>query len=220
VGGEAARQGIGLWAPFSFHSGPDVVTLLCLALVAWPIARSRPRAWELVALAGLVVLAAKTSRGGVWVVLFVVPLVAAGLPWRELRRSRVAALLLVVCTLAAIAGVVHGPFNTAASPSVVARAVADAHGTPVLAEDALAEQIALAGGRVWVGNPVDAFSRADQRTWIAWLQGKPAGDAALAHAPRVVFVRRTGSAARRIAADPRFRLDVEDKLAAVYLRRR
>jgi hypothetical protein len=220
VGGEAARQGIGLWAPFSFHSGPDVVTLLCLVLAILPVIQARPRAWELVALAGLVVLAAKTSRGGVWVVLFAVPLVAAGLPWHELRRSRVAAMLLVVCTLAAVAGVVHGPFNTAATPGLVQRAVADAHGTPVLAEDALAEQVALAGGRVWVGNPVDAFTRADQRTWIAWLQGKPAGDAALAHAPRVVFVRRKGSAERRIAADPRFRLDGEDSLAAVYLRRR
>jgi hypothetical protein len=218
VGGEAARQGIGLWAPFSFSSGPDVVTLLCLALAAWPIARARPRAWELVALAGLVVLAARTSRGGVWVVLLVVPLVAAGLPWRELQRSRVASMLLGVFAFIVVLGIAHGPFNTAASAPLVARAVADAHGTPVLAEDALAEQIALDGGRVWVGNPVDAFSRADQRLWLAWLAGKPAGDAALAHAPRVVFVRRTGAAVTRLARDPRFHLQAEDSVAAIYVR--
>jgi hypothetical protein len=220
VGGEAARQGIGLWAPFSFHSGPDLVTLLCLVLGVWPLVRARPRLWEIVALAGLVVLAAKTSRGGVWVVLMAVPLVAAGLPWSDLRRSRVVSMVLGVLALVAVLGLIHGPFNTAASPRMVDRAVADARGTPVLAEDALAEQVPLAGGRVWVGNPVDAFSRADQRVWIAWLLGKPAGDAALAHAPRVVFVRRKGAAARRIAADPRFRLDVEDSFSAIYVRRR
>ena len=219
IGGEAARQGIGLWAPFSFSSGPDVVTLLCLALAAWPIARARPRAWELVALAGLVVLAARTSRGGVWVVLLAVPLVAAGLPWRDLRRSRVVSMLLGVCALVAVLGIAHGPFNTAASAPLVDRAVADAHGSPVLAEDALAEQIVLDGGRIWVGNPVDAFSRSDQRLWLAWLAGTPSGDAALAHAPRVVFVRRTGKAAARLAHDPRFRLQTEDGVAAIYLRR-
>jgi hypothetical protein len=219
VGGEAARQGIGLWAPFSFSSGPDLVTLACLALAAFPLVRARPRAWELVALAGLVVLAARTSRGGVWVVLLAVPLVAAGLPWRDLRRSRVVGMLLGVCAIVAALGIVHGPFNTAASAPLVTRAVADAHGTPVLAEDALAEQVALAGGRIWVGNPVDAFSRADQRLWIAWLMGRPSGDAALAHAPRVVFVRRAGKAAARLAHDPHFRLQAEDAVAAIYLRR-
>jgi hypothetical protein len=220
VGGEAAREGIGLWAPFSFHSGPDVVTLVCLALAAWPLARARPRLWELVALAGLAVLAARTSRGGVWVVLLAVPLVAAGLPWRDLQRSRLVSMVLGVCGLVVILGLLHGPFNTAATSTVVERAVRDAHGTPVLAEDALAEQVALAGGHVWVGNPVDAFSRADQRLWFAWLLGRPAGDAALADAPRVVFVRRKGAAARRIASDPRFRLDREDTVAAIYVRRR
>ena len=77
--------------------GPDIATLVCLALAAWPIARSRPRPWELVALAGLVVLAARTSRGAVWVVLLAAPLAAAGLPWRDLRRGRVVPLVLGVC---------------------------------------------------------------------------------------------------------------------------
>jgi hypothetical protein len=219
LNGEAARQGIGLWAPFSFSSGPDLATLVCLALGVWPLLRARPRLWELVALAGLAVLAARTARGGVWVVLLAAPLVARGLPWRALGRSRVVPLALVACGVLVVFGIARGPLNTAATPRVLERALADARGTPVIADSTLAEQIALGGGRVWVANPIDAFSRADQRLWIAWLEGRPSGDAILAHVPRVAFVTPDGPAARRLARDPRFRLDTKDASAAVYVRR-
>lgn len=217
LGGEAARQGIGLWAPFSSSSGLDIATLVCLALALWPLVRARPSLWEIVALAGLAVLAARTARGGVWVVLLAAPLVASGLPWRELRRARVVPLVLAACGVLLVFGLVRGPVSTAASPRVLDRALADAHGTPVLADAILGEQVALAGGRVWVGNPIDAFSRDDQRLWISWIEGRAAGDAALAHAPRVVFVQRNGPAERRLADDPRYRLDVRDARASVYL---
>lgn len=219
LGGEAARQGIGLWAPFSFSSGPDIATLVCLALAVWPLVRARPTLWELVALAGLAVLAARTARGGVWVVLFAAPLVASGLPWGGLRRSRFVPLVLVACAVLVVFGIARGPLNTAASARVLDRALTDAHGTPMIADSMLAEQVALAGGRVYVANPIDAFSRADQRLWIAWLEGKPAGDAVLVHVPRVVFVARHGAAERRISRNPRFRLDLQDERSAVYVRR-
>jgi hypothetical protein len=218
LGGEAARQGIGLWAPFSFSSAFDIATLACLVLAVWPIVRARPSLWEAVALAGLAVLAARTARGGVWVVLLAAPLVASGLPWRSLRPSRMVPLALVACGALLAFGLARGPIDTAATPRVLDRAVASAHGTPVLADAILAEQVALAGGRVWVGNPVDAFSRDDQRLWLAWLEGRPSGDAALAHAPRVVVVQRDGPAERRIVADPRFRLAARDARASVYVR--
>jgi hypothetical protein len=219
LNGEAARQGIGLWAPFSFSSGPDLATLACLALGVWPLVRARPRLWELVALAGLAVLAARTARGGVWVVLLAAPLVARGLPWRALRRSPVVPLVLLACGVLLVFGMARGPLNTAATPRVLERALADARGTPVIADSTLSEQIELGGGRVWISNPVDAFSRTDQRLWIAWLEGRPEGDAILAHVPRVVFVSPDGPAARRLASDPRFRLDTGDAGAAVYVRR-
>ena len=175
LGGEAARQGIGLWAPFSFSSGPDIATLVCLALAVWPLVRARPKLWEIVALAGLAVLAARTARGGVWVVLFAAPLVASGLPWGGLRRSRFVPLVLVACAVLVVFGIARGPLNTAASARVLDRALSDAHGTPMIADSMLAEQVALAGGRVYVANPIDAFSRADQRLWIAWLEGQAGG---------------------------------------------
>lgn len=219
LNGEAARQGIGLWAPFSLSSGPDLATLACLALGVWPLVRARPRVWEVAALAGLAVLAARTARGGVWVVLLAAPLVATGLPWRALRRSPVVPLVLIACGVLVVFGIARGPLNTAATSRVLERALADAHGTAVIADSTLAEQIVLAGGRVWVANPIDAFSRADQRLWIEWLEGRPAGDAILAHVPRVAFVSPNGPAARRLAHDPRFRLDASDARAAVYVRR-
>jgi hypothetical protein len=72
---------------------------------------------------------------------------------------------------------------------------------------------------VRVGNPIDAFSRDDQRLWISWLEGHPSGERVLAGSVRVVFVQRASPAERRIAADPRFRLDLQDARASVYVRR-
>ncbi len=83
--------------------------------------------------------------------------------------------MLVACAVLVVFGIVRGPLNTAASARVLDRALTDAHGTPMIADSMLAEQVALAGGRVYVANPIDAFSRADQRLWIAWLEGQAGG---------------------------------------------
>jgi hypothetical protein len=100
----------------------------------------------------------------------------------------------------------------------VTRTLALAHGTPVLAEDLLAEQVADAGGRVWVANPIDAFRESDQRVYVEWLRGVPAGDAALAHAPRAVLVRRNSKAERRLRTDVRFHRIASDPRAVLYAR--
>ena len=46
---------------------------------------------------------------------------------------------------------------------------------PVLADPVLGQQVVLAGGRVWVDNPVDAFRRSDQQLYVDWLAGKASG---------------------------------------------
>ena len=216
VNGEAAKQGLGLWAPLSLTSALDLILLACLALAVWPIVRARPALWEIVALLGLAVLTVKTSRGGVWLVLFAVPLAASGLPWRSLRGARATVIALVACGLLTVAALLHGPIDTSASAALVQRAVLEARGTAVLADPQPGEQVELAGGKVWVANPIDAFSTADQRLWLDWLQGRPAGDAALRYAPRVVFVMRHSAAGERIARNPAFRLVQADARAAVY----
>ena len=199
---EAARQAIGLWAPLSPSDWLDVVFVLAAAvlLVAAHCAHGRAL-WELVALAGLALLTLHAARGGMWLALYAVPLAATGFGGQA-RSGRLPRLArpVALALLAAVAD--RRRARPAAERRHGARSsrarVTLAHGTPVLAEDLLAEQVADAGGRVWVANPIDAFRKSDQRRLREWLRGLPAGDAALAHAPRAVLVRLDGNADRRL----------------------
>jgi hypothetical protein len=78
--------------------------------------------------------------------------------------------------------------------------------------------VADAGGRVWLANPIDAFRQADQRVYVEWLRGVPAGDAALAHAPRAVLVRLGSKAERRLRASAAFRRVAADARTVLYAR--
>jgi hypothetical protein len=217
---EAARQAIGLWAPLSPGNWLDVAfALAAVALLAGAL-RSRPRIWELVALAGLAVLTLHAARGGMWLALFAVPLAATGFGGRpgSRRAPRLARPFALALVAAVLIGVIHGPLPSGATAPLLDRTLTLADGTPVLAEDLLAEQVADAGGRVWVANPIDAFRQEDQRLYVEWLRGLPAGDAALAHAPRAVLVRLDGEADRRLRGDARFRRVAADPRAVLYAR--
>src|SRR5262249_33663963 len=113
---------------------------------------------------------------------------------------------------------VHGPRELGARDDLLRRALADAHGTPILSTDILAEQVALAGGTIWIGNPLDAFSRRDQRLYLDWLLGEPRGDAALAQSPRVVLVQPDSKPQRRIARLGVLREVARDDRAVLYER--
>ena len=200
---EAARQAIGLWAPLSPSNYLDVAFMLAAVALLAGALRSRPRLWELVALGGLALLTVHAARGGMWLALYAVPLAAAGFGGRERaeRLPRLARPFALALVAAVLIGVAHGPLPSGATEQLMTRTLALAHGTPVLAEDLLAEQVADAGGRVWVANPIDAFRQSDQRLYVDWLRGLPAGDAALAHAPRAVLVRLDSKADRRLRRD-------------------
>ena len=118
---------------------------------------------------------------------------------RSARRPRPALshCLALVLAAAAVAGFVRGPLAPGASPRLIAEAISDAHGDGILADPAAAEQIVQAGGHVWISNPLDAFGRSDQRLDLDWLEGKPAGDAAAAHAS-VILVRSESLPAQRL----------------------
>ncbi len=219
LGNEAARRGVGLWAPLSLRSGLDIAFVVCAAVLAVAALRGRPPLWELVALVALAVLTARTARGGIWLVFFAAAPAALGLGRGADARARLAAPVAVVLLGLAVLGIVRGPRDLGARGPLLREAVADARGTPVLATDILAEQVVLAGGRVWIGNPIDAFSRRDQRLYLDWLQGKPAGDAALAHAPRVVLAQPGSDAERRLARRGVLREVARDAGAVLYLRR-
>jgi hypothetical protein len=218
VRNEAARRGEGLWAPISFTSGFDLLflaagfTLLALAL------RARPRLWEMIVLAGLAVLTVKTARSGVWLLFFAAAPAAAGLRFEADRRRRLAAPALAVAVVLGVFGLVRGPLSTGAGKPLIDEALRRAGGTPILAESIPAEQVALAGGRVWMSNPIDAFSHRAQRLYLDWLAGRRAGDGALRHAPRVVLVIRGSKTAKRLSHSSAFRPIARDSNAILYVR--
>jgi hypothetical protein len=216
---EAARRGEGLWAPLSFTSGFDLlllaaaITLLALAI------RARPALWEAIALAGLAVLTVKTARSGVWLLFLAAAPAARSLHLEPGRERRLAAPVLAVAAALGIFGLVRGPLSSGAGKPLLDEALRRAAGTPILAESIPAEQVALAGGRVWLSNPIDAFSRRDQRVYLDWLAGRPAGNAALRHA-RVVLVIRGDPPAKRLHDERAFRSVARDANAILYIRRR
>jgi hypothetical protein len=217
---EAARRGEALWSPLSLTSGFDLL-LLAAAIVLLVLAiRDRPALWEAVALAGLAVLTIKTARSGVWLLFLAATPAAGSLHLEPGRERRVAGIALPVAVALAVFGVVRGPLSSGAGHALLDEALRRAGGTPILAESIPAEQVALAGGRVWLSNPLDAFRHRDQRLYLDWLAGRPAGDPSLRHAGRVVLVIRGDAPAKRLRHAPAFREVAHDADAILYIRRR
>src|SRR5207253_1666080 len=88
---------------------------------------------------------------------------------------------------------------------------------PVLADGINAEEVALSGHRVVIGNPLDAFPKREQRLYLDWLAGRPSGDAELRRAD-VVLVTVGSPPARRLARRSDFCRALHDRRAAVYVR--
>lgn len=217
----AARRGTGLWSALSISSPVDIVLMLAaLTLTLRLVARrsARPPAWEVAVIVVLGAMTMKTSRSGVWLLFFVAPPAAATFRPRRIGNG----VLWLIGTVAAIvlgAAVARGPLSTGASDSLIARSIAFAHGTPVLAEDAVAEQVVLGGGRAWVSNPLDAFSADDQAAYLAWSDGKSAGLHAISRV-NVILVTRGGPAQRLMQSVSGFQAVARDRTGEIYVRRR
>jgi hypothetical protein len=216
----AAQRGWGLWVPLQLSSPFDVLLVACALLLAGSAAyawRGRPPLWELVSSVALAGLTIQTSRSGIWLVAFLVPPAARGLSLRRARRSGSASVAAIAVALIAVA-VVRGPLDNGASQRLVDQAISLAHGSPILATDIAAEQVALAGGGVWVSNPIDAFSKEDQAIYLDWIQGTRAGRQALRRDVRVVIVTRGSPAQRLMAQSAGFAAIASDARNVVYLR--
>lgn len=222
IGSRAATNGEGMWQPLSLHAPFDVVFLLVavpLVLLAW---RSRPKTWEWLVLAVLAVAAVKSSRNEVWLALFVAVPAARGLAgsrsWRTVVPPAAASAVTGLLVLVTIAGLTRTPVSSAATPKLLQAAGRYAEGTPILADGVDAEQLALAGRRILIGNPLDAFSQREQQLYLDWLAGRPPGDAEAGRV-RVVLVTTGSPAQRRLAARRDFREVARDKRAVLYVRR-
>jgi hypothetical protein len=200
---EAARRGYGLWAPLSLSSGFDVVLIAGAVVLLVGFVCARPAFWELATAVALAVLAAHAARNGIWLLLFLAAPAASGLRLAARPRRAIVHCVALMLLAAAVAGLVRGPLEPGASRGLIARAIDAAHGRPILAEPAAAEQIALAGGRVWIANPLDAFRRSDQRLYLDWLQGRPSG-ARVLEGKAVILVSRHSEIARQLSRDRGF----------------
>ena len=214
----AAQQGVGQWAPLGLNPLDGVLILCALALVL-RLRHKRPALWEIAVMIGLAVLTVKAARDGVWLLLFLVA-PASHSPASRRDWNGLIAPALVLGAVLVVAALIHQPRRSGASRAMVARAVALAHGTPILADGIPAEQVALAGGRIWAGNPLDAFSKTVQTEYVDWLSGSNAGRRALeAPAVRVVLITRGSSEARLAATEPGYRYLTGDRSAAIFVRR-
>jgi len=180
IGSVAATQGEGMWRPLSLHAPFDVVFLVVAVPLVVLALRSKPALWEFVAVAGLTVVAVRASRNEVWLALFLaVPAARALTGRREWSRGVSARLILPVAGLlaaVAVVGLAQKPKPVGASHEMLETVVRSAGPLPILADGVDAEQLALGGGRILVGNPLDAFPRREQQLYLDWLAGKPSGD--------------------------------------------
>jgi hypothetical protein len=214
----AAQSGEGMWGSLSLSAPLDLVLIAAVIALAVRLRRARPQLWECAVLVALAALTVQASRNGVWLLFFLVaPAARAITPTRARWAALVAPLAVVSIAVIAFA-VARGPAPGGATQALLARAMTLAHGSPVLAEDNIAEQLALDGARIWVGDPIDAFSRRDQLTYLHWLDGRPSGRQALNAQVRVVLVARGSPAQALMAATPGFTAVASDARARIYER--
>jgi hypothetical protein len=218
---ESAQRGEGMWAPLSVHRPFDVLFIaLAIPLLVFAF-RSGLRSWELVCLAALAAATLHAGRNSLWLACFVAAPAAHGLGKVLLRDFTVSrrTLLLAGWVPAAflLFGMVQTPHQDGAGSRVRSEAVRLAGGKPILADGVDAEQLALDGRRVWIANPLDAFSRSDQRLYLDWLDASPAGDALL-RATGTVVVSLGSGPQQRLEHDPAFRRVAADTNAALYVR--
>jgi hypothetical protein len=209
---EAARRGIQLWAPLGFNFFDVMLVASALALLV--LARRALRAWELVAVLVLAVGTIRSARVGEWLILLLAFPAARGA--RVVTPARVPAVVVPLFLVAVAAALARTPYD------VGSRQLADAAArarVPVLADAVLAEQVELAGGVVWVADPIDAFRRRDQALYLDWLAGRASGRAAVTHA-RLVLVDPSSEAGEAAARDTRLVRIARDAHAVLYRVRR
>jgi hypothetical protein len=221
LGSEAAQRGEGLWAPLSVSSPFDLLFIvLAIPLLVFAL-RSRSSVWELACIAAFAGLTLHAGRNSVWLLCFIAAPAAHGLG-KVLRRDfSISPRMLVLCAWAPavclVLGLVQTPKQYGAGERVRNEAARLAAGKPILADGLDAEQLALDGRRVWIANPLDAFSQRDQRLYLDWLDADPDGDALLRGATAVV-VARGSKPQQRLERDASFRRAAVDARAAIYVR--
>lgn len=218
--GAAVTGHAGMWGPLSPRDPFDVLLVITLVLLGTMAMRGgQLSSWEVVGAATLAVGCVVSSRYGLWLAVLLAAPAAAGLRGvakRTIAPARRAAIGIAVAVVACIS-VARGPLAGASDEQAAAAATTLAQGSVILAEPALAEQIAASGGRVWLADPLDAFSKPDQRAYLAWVAGTQAGASAL-HRAKFVLVH-VDSPPGRALPDGMYALRWTNSRTALYERR-
>jgi len=215
----AAQRHTGLWAPLSLGAPLDDLGVLASAMLAWHARRGRPRPWEVVVLVLLAALSVRVDRSLVWLLFCLVAPAARSIRPRGVWHPGLAASGLLAALALIAYAIARGPI-AGADRTLASRAVALARGTPVLAPDRLAELVALDGGRIWLGDPIDAFSASDQAVYLDWTKGDRGGLAALNPAVRVVLAGSDTATERLMAGAGGFAAVARDRTTVLYVRAR
>lgn len=209
----SAQRAEGLWARPSLNAPLDVLMLVIAGLTLVQMLRFRRKAWEYVAVLGLCLATVSAARHGVWL-LFLLAIVSAGRQvrreenvTRDLKNVRWALSVVPLATVALVVAVpvaaVRGDAVLGAPPEVVTTVSSVAEDRVVLAPAPLSEALAVAGVRLWAGNPLDAFAQVDQAAYLDFLDGSDGARDAVAEAD-VVVVQRGSPQAAVVSDDPKF----------------
>ena len=82
-----------------------------------------------------------------------------------------------------------------------------------------AARAALDGRLVWIANPLDAFTPADQRLYLDWIAGRESGDSLPAAFPAVLVTADTPPA-ERLSGRGGWRVAARDERAVLFVRSR
>jgi hypothetical protein len=204
----AAARGVGLWAPLGLHPFDVLFVVVAISLVG--LSRARLQLWEWVACLGLAAESLRTARVGFFL------LVVLAYPAARAARVRTpppALLASAACVFAVVTAAMLVLSRPAAGTELARRAAGT--GDVVLADPIQGEWVELYGGRVWVGNPIDAFRRSDQALYLDWVAGDASGRPAVEHA-RLVLVAAASPAGRVAARDVRLRRLAEAHGTVLY----
>lgn len=218
---EVAARGLQAWAPLSFHAPFDVVFLIIAIPLCIAAVRARPKAWELAVLAALAAMSVHANRNTVWFALFAATPAARALRLPPARGRAFERLTLVAAgsiAIGAVAAFAQTPVQTAAGRPLLRETSAAARDKPVLADSLNAEELALAGQKIWIGNPLDAFGRGEQRRYLDWLEGRPYGDRQLTASTCAVLVTIGSAPEVRLARNGDYRELDRDAQAVLYHR--
>lgn len=211
---EALDRGSELWSAPRLDKPLDLFMIAAAAVLLVLVLRGARRVplWEWVVVAALGYMTISSARHGVWLIMFLVPAAARSTSptseAAELRPgpalSRAVGLTLVVAFLLGASVLVsrQGTFDDSSEVVAQTARLAGSEGV-ALAPEPLVETLAAEGVRVWMGNPIDAFTRADQAAYLDFIGGA-GSQAGRALAAVDVVVAKTGSAPATLASGAGF----------------